>query len=183
MRRAIAFLALFALLFAVAWTRLDRTGERALRDSDERLAVQDLAGAIAEAKLAAQCRGTSWSARGFERLATLADQAEARNDVATMKAAWLASRAAADSIDDAPRKQAADEALVRVAMRADATPATRATEGCSALGDSPCTSSMKLELATPTHPDGASHALLAFAFAVAVAVGVFATRGRKSAAA
>ncbi len=173
MKRAAVLIACALLLAVFAWMRVDRTGEKALRAANDATQVED---AIANAKVAAQCRGTSWSALGFARLATIADEAEARGDVPTMKSAYVSMRSAADSIDDETWRIKANDGLVRTAMRADATPQARVAEGCSATSEPPCTNAMKLELATPTHPSRSSHGLVAVAIAIVIALGVFLTR-------
>lgn len=170
--------AIAVVLLAIGWARVSRSGERAVRASDDALAAGDFPDAVANAKLAAQCKGTKWSDEGFARLATIADQAETRNDLPVMKSAFVAMRSAADSVDDDTWRDKANEGLSRTAMRADAFAAGRVTEGCSGTGEPPCATTMKLELATPTHPSRSSHGILALVFAVAIGAGLFATRRR-----
>lgn len=178
MRRALLLVGCALLLLVIAWWRVDHGGGQALTASDAAQASADLPFAISNAKLAAQSKGTRWSAEGFARLANIAGDAETRNDVYTMKSAFVSMRAAADSIDDADWREKANTGLARAAMRADSAPEARINEGCSGIGQPPCTTAMKLELATPTHPSRSAHALVAIAIGVFLGIALFVTRTR-----
>lgn len=180
MRRALLLVVCAVVLLAIGWWKVDRGGGRALSASDAALASSDYPLAISNAKLAAQSRGTRWSQDGFKHLDDIANAAEIRGDVDTMKSAFVAMRAAADSTDDSDWREKANTGLARAAMRADTSPDARQKEGCSAVGTPPCTNAMKLELATPTHPPRSSHALVAIGFGVFLGLALFVTRTRRA---
>ena len=161
--------------FALWWWREARDGARAMLASDAALAGGDTTLAIERAREAAQHPAPFGSAkeRGFQRLQSIADDAESHGDVPTMKAALLAMRSAADSTDDATWRSRANAALPRCAMRAEANPSLHMSEGCQSAGDASCVGAMKLELATPTHPPPTTHLVVAL---FALALGALAMR-------
>jgi hypothetical protein len=116
-----AGLALFGLLFAVAMAHQMREGARAMTECDAALARADLTTAISRARSAAEAAAPAspYPARAYERLASIARDAEAHGNEATAIAAWSAMRAAAietrSRIVDTDRWRAlADQGIARV---------------------------------------------------------------------
>lgn len=119
---AVAFT--FAALMAAAISHEADEGARAMRASDAALAAKNPELAVAEAYLAATHVAplSPWSDRGYARLQTLADDAEARGDDDLAETAWHAIRSAevatAGPLSGSPaRRRRAELALGRIDAR------------------------------------------------------------------
>lgn len=126
-------------VLATATVREIGEGSRAIAESDAAIERGDTARAITQARAAAQAvvPGSPYPARGYERLETLARDAEARGDDATANTAWQAMRAAALSTRGLAVKTEgwlalASESLARLSAQKNAattTDAPRADRG------------------------------------------------------
>ncbi len=110
--------------FAAAEAREISRGARAVAACDAARLAHDDSSAIARAREAAEARapGSPYSEAGFDRLAAIAQEAEARNDVATAESTYRAMRRAAEATralgsaqDD--HRRAAESGLARLAAR------------------------------------------------------------------
>jgi hypothetical protein len=104
-------------------------GERAIAACDDAILRNDAREAIAQARRAAESvlPGSPYPRRGYERLETIAKDAETRGDSATSAAAWRAVRAAAMETraigsGSEARIAEANAGLVRAAARDLPTP-------------------------------------------------------------
>jgi hypothetical protein len=164
--RVAAGIALIVALFiAVASIREVREGARAMEESDTALAAGDLPRAIASARAAAEARvpGSPYPPRAYERLGSLARDAEARGDERVAVLAWAAMRAAAletsglGTGDATDRwRAAASEGIARVGARSWSGPEARATSEVR-----PAQAALEAALARSDLPDGATFLLLA----------------------
>lgn len=118
-----AALALMALVTAAASHEADE-GARAMRASDAALAAKNPELAVAEAYLAATHVAplSPWSDRGYARLQTIAEDAEARGDDDLAETAWHAIRSAevatSGPLSGSPaRRRRAELALGRIDSR------------------------------------------------------------------
>jgi hypothetical protein len=168
-RRAVAIAAVLVLLGvfgAAAWREL-AAGARGVDDCDVATARKDWPAAVAGARDAAEAvlPGSPYPARGYDRLAAIAKDAEARGDDAVANDAWRAMQAAARATRGAFVKTSewqamATEGLARVAAHA-AGPAPKDTD---APAEGPAANSALLAaIARDEAPPVATFALLAAA--------------------
>jgi hypothetical protein len=162
-----AAVALIVSLFA-AWVARAEEGRSALADADAALASGETALAIFHARAAAEarCPGCSAPAEGYERLAQIARDAEARADDETALSAWRAVRAASLAsavLGQATRERTrADEELARLGARV-------ARSAAAAGGpSSPAASELRLRetLAVTPNPSGTTYGLVGGGFAL-----------------
>lgn len=162
LRVALPLLIAAVVLAIAAWIRLDRRAAGAIAESDAAYARGEREGAIALARVAAECAPTGGSDTGFARLARIAQESEKRGDDATAAAEWRATRSAAIATRDPARRAAAEKHVARLGARQaekdraqSPTLEPRATE--ERLG---------AVLARPEGPSGATTALFAVGLVV-----------------
>lgn len=81
---------LMLTLTAGLWLRQRALGDHAYRASTAALNLGDTRSAIAEARVAAACKGSPAAQPGAQRLRTIAHDAEQKGDKVTARSAWLA---------------------------------------------------------------------------------------------
>jgi hypothetical protein len=171
-----AAVAVALVVLAVAWVGRVSEGRRALAESSAALARGDTFEAIVAARAAAEarCPGCTAPAAAFDRLASIAKQAEDKGDVASAFAAWRAARAAA--LATGAPKVRADQEIARLGQKLDAAQVAAGAPATEAASEE----RLRAALATSSVPGVPTLAILAAGGALFLAAAFrFARGGRR----